>query len=33
MERLNEKYSQDYYLSSESESDRDKEEPKYEMLI
>ena len=33
MERLSEKYGLDYYLSSESESDWDEEEPKYETLI
>ena len=33
MERLNDKYGLDYYSSSESESDWDEEEPKYETLI
>ena len=33
MEILNDKYGLDYYSSSESESDWDEEEPKYETLI
>ena len=33
MERLNDKYGLDYYLSSEPELDWNEEEPKYETLI
>ena len=33
MERLKDKYGLDFYLSSESELDWEKEEPKYKTLI